>query len=689
MNSDPEATKLIPGSDEPLAGRYRLIEKIGEGGAAEVYKARDERLGRMVAIKRLRPQYTTDDASRSRFTIEARTAAGLSHPNIVDVYDFGEIPDGSMWIAMQYVEGQNLKDVLHRRGRLSAAEVVSIAQQVCAALSVAHAKGLIHRDVKPQNIMIDRAGDVRLTDFGIVKALSGPELTQTGMTFGTAAYLSPEQATGEPLSPASDIYALGCVMYEMLSGTPPFTGDNPAVVAYKQVWEQPRPLHDLVPEVPPSLESIVMRCLNKEPARRYPSTDMLAADLARMSSSFSQPTQMVPLSTSGAAAGAVAGGVAAADTPVSLEATPRAETSQPIPMPDAPEHSPQPVPPVVVQTTAPAAAMPAGVGQGTRPVSPAYGAASAAATAPPPAQNIQRAVPYDTRASRVTVVDTNRRRGSSVLVPVALLLLVLLGGLIIFAAMNGAFGGGPTPGAPATATVAEPTATLAAVVPVTPTTATLPTPTMLQPLPTDTASPAPTDTPEPVPTDTAQPVPTDTPAAIDNTPEPPSPTIPGAVTEPTATAPVVEPPPAANSITLDDNAFVGGFSNPGGYHGRTAQWVYGQGTDYSSMTAGFNIREVPRGPGALTIVGVDSEDEPKTPMRLMVNGYVLYEGPDPLPNDDQSGRDGPGNWGSYTWRIPPNLLVAGENSISIINLDPSDQINYPIFIMIDTVTITW
>jgi eukaryotic-like serine/threonine-protein kinase len=678
MNSDPDATKLIPGSDEPLAGRYRLIEKIGEGGAAEVFRARDERLDRPVAIKRLRPQFTTDEASRHRFTIEARTAAGLSHPNIVDVYDFGENPDGSMWIAMQYVEGQNLKDVLHRRGRMSAAEVVSIVQQVCSALSAAHAKGLIHRDVKPQNIMIDRAGDVRLTDFGIVKALSGPELTMTGMTFGTAAYLSPEQATGEPLSPASDIYALGCVMYEMLAGTPPFTGDNPAVVAYKQVWDQPRPLHDLVPEVPPSLESIVMRCLNKEPARRYPSTDMLAADLSTMSTSFNQPTQAVPLGSLGAAVGVgsvVAGGSAAADTPVALEVTPRAEMSQPIPMPDVPHQ----VPPVVAQTTATAAALPLGVGQATRPVAPPYNPAPAS---PPVAQ---RAVPYDTRASRVTVVDTNRRRGAGILLPLALLLLVLFGGLIIFAASNGIFGGTQPPAASPTATAAEPTATLAAVVPVTPTTATLPTPTMLQPLPTDTPSPAPTDTPEPVPTETLTPEP----VPPTDTPEPPPATVPGAVSDPTATVPVIVPPPTANSVTLEDNAFVGGFTNPGGYHNRTAQWVYGQGTDYSSMTASFNVRETPRGPGELTIVGIDSEDEPKTPMRLMVNGYVLYEGPNPLPNDDQSGREGPGNWGTYTWRLPPNLLVEGDNSISIINLDPSDQINYPIFIMIDTVTVTW
>src|SRR5205807_1803043 len=197
-------------------GRYRLLEKIGEGGAAEVFRARDERLDRIVAIKLLRPQFLSDEPSRNRFAVEAKAAAGLSHPGIVDVYDFGEGPDGTMFIAMQYVHGQNLKEIVHQRGRMPAIETVNIALQVCEALGVAHAKGLIHRDVKPQNIMIDQVGNVRLTDFGVVKALSGPALTQSGMTFGTAAYLSPEQATGAPIGPASDVYALGCVMYEML-----------------------------------------------------------------------------------------------------------------------------------------------------------------------------------------------------------------------------------------------------------------------------------------------------------------------------------------------------------------------------------------------------------------------------------------------------------------------------------------
>ena len=268
-----------------LGGRYRLLEQVGQGGTAKVFRARDQRLDRIVAVKILRRQFVHDQASRARFLNEARAAAGLAHPNIVDVYDFGEAPDGSMFIAMQFVEGQNLKDILQRRGRMTAAETVSIVRQVCGALSAAHACGLIHRDVKPQNILIDRTGHARLGDFGIVKAVSGPELTQTWMTFGTATYLSPEQATEEPIGPASDVYALGCVMYEMLSGTPPFTGDNPAVVAYKQVWEQPRPLRDLAPEVPRYLENVVMRCLQKSPRARYLTTDALSTDLSQASAS--------------------------------------------------------------------------------------------------------------------------------------------------------------------------------------------------------------------------------------------------------------------------------------------------------------------------------------------------------------------------------------------------------------------
>ncbi|MEO5952520.1 MAG: protein kinase, partial [Chloroflexia bacterium] len=501
MNQPPDgATQRI--DENLLAGRYRLIEKVGEGGAAEVFRARDQRLDRIVAIKILRRQFLHDQSSRARFINEARAAAGLAHPNIVDVYDFGEGPDGSMFIAMQFVEGQDLKEILQRRGRMTAAETVSIVTQVCAALQAAHARGFIHRDVKPQNILVDRKGHARLSDFGIVKALSGPELTQTGMTFGTAAYLSPEQATGEPIGPPSDVYALGCVMYEMLSGTPPFTGDNPAIVAYKQVWEQPRPLHSLAPEVPPSLENIAMRCLQKDPRARYPNTEVLAADLQNMGASFNQPTMSVPV------------------TPVQPQRNnpPRrnqAEISQQIPM--APQQ-PGGVPPVRAQTTTNTAGRtPVGVPQVTKQVTQA------------PAPSYPQ---YQPR----TQITTNQQ--SSARSPIV---WILLGGVILIGMSLCAFGlwgnnailgifnnATPTPTTQAILPTSTPSPTPAPLTPTStpepPTGTPLPpteTPTLAPaegptetPTDTSTPEPLPTDTPEPAPTDTPEPPPTDTPVVI-------------------------------------------------------------------------------------------------------------------------------------------------------------------------------
>ncbi|MDQ6695009.1 MAG: protein kinase [Chloroflexota bacterium] len=262
-----------------IAGRYRLLEKIGEGGAAEVFCATDERLQRRVAMKLLRSQYVQDPTWRKRFQVEARAAASLQHPNIVDVYDFGEEPDGTVFIVMPFIVGLNLREVLSVRGRLTPSETVALGRQVCMALAAAHARGLVHRDVKPQNILMDMNSTARLTDFGIVKVHDGDALTQVGIAFGTAAYLSPEQAMGSVVGALSDIYSLGCVLYEALAGRPPFTGQSPASVAYKQVWEQPMPLHDLAPGVPNSLESLVMRCLSKGPADRSTSAEVLEQEL--------------------------------------------------------------------------------------------------------------------------------------------------------------------------------------------------------------------------------------------------------------------------------------------------------------------------------------------------------------------------------------------------------------------------
>jgi serine/threonine protein kinase len=659
-------TQAFGNEQRLLAGRYELLEKIGEGGAAEVFRARDERLGRIVAIKLLRPQYTMDPQSRNRFAIEARAAARLSHSNIVDVYDFGEAPDGAMFIAMQYIEGGNLKDVLRKRGRLSPGETITIAVQVCRALSMAHAEGLIHRDVKPQNIMVDRAGDVRLTDFGVVKALSGPALTQSGMTFGTAAYLSPEQATGATIGPASDLYALGCVMYELLAGTPPFSGDNPAVVAYKQVWEQPNPLHNLAPEVPPSLEAVIMRCLNKDPDGRYPSAAALAAELERVSGAFNQPTQVVPLTV-------VANASAGAGTrPQANAHMSQAEKSQPVPIAVSPNtRRPAPVPPVRTQAT------------GTPPPQPTLstGGYQGAVSAP------------------VSTLYAKPQRRSLGWMPFAVVVLLVGLGLCGFGAMQGGIlsgfgiggaqpettptqvGGGvqvppadtPTPRPQRPTPTALSTVVVATDTPMAPPTDTPTT------VPIDTPAPAPTDTP--VPTDTPEPAPTDTPL-----PEP----LPTDTPLPPPTEPPPPVPPEGNMVTLDDTAFSGGYTRRDGrYHGRTAHWVYGQGTAYHTMVAQFVLDKVPKKEVKLVITGVDSEDERKTPMLIAINSTPIFNDLDPLPNDDQSGVEGEGNWGKSTFYFDPDLLHEGVNSLIIANLDPSDQINSPPFIMVDYATLTW
>ncbi|MEO6457693.1 MAG: protein kinase [Chloroflexia bacterium] len=669
MNSGSDnSTPMIEGG-RLLADRYRLLEKIGEGGAAEVFRAKDQRLDRIVAVKLLRPQYTYDQSSRTRFIAEAKSSASLSHANIVDIYDFGEGPDGSMFIAMQYIEGQDLKEILQKRGRLTAAETIGITRQACYALSVAHAANMVHRDVKPQNIMIDRNGNAHLTDFGIVKALSGPALTQSGMTFGTAAYMSPEQATGAPVGPTADIYSLGCVMYETLSGTPPLMGENPAVVAYKQVWEQPRPLHELVPEVLPSLEAVVMRCLNKDPARRYPSTQALAADLDSLSASFNQPTQAVSLGAA-AASGSMVGTWRPADS------RPLAQLSQAVPMPqDATLANPPPAQPVVPYNGATVTPVP-----------------RARANTGPYAPYTQPPTPI---AAGARVAEVKTRRGIPWL---PALLVALLGlGLCGFAAWQGrgllgVAGGDATP----TPTVEVPPTTQPTAQPTNvPPTATLapivigsPSPPVVDPPATDTPLP-PTETPTPPP-----PAPTDTPSPIDTpAPEPIFTPIPPEVAPtdtPVPPEPTLPPPPPdeddEGAVTLEASAFRGGFT--GTYHGESATWVYGQGTNNNTMSARFNAQGRP-GAGRLTIRGVDSEGEAKMPILIAVNDVVIFQGPNPLPNDFSNAGKGPGNWGLFTWDIPDGALKKSNNTLTISNLSSSGCTNCPAFFMLDYANLTW
>ncbi len=261
-----------------LARRYEIIRRVGVGGMADVYLAEDTQLGREVALKILHPQYAGDDSFVERFRREALSAAKLQHPNIVQIYDSGREGDFN-FIVMEYVEGESLKDHLAQEGPLEIGEACRIAREVLTALAYAHRTGLVHRDIKPGNILLSKDGKVQVTDFGIARAEAGSTMTQTGTILGTAYYLSPEQAQGLPLDGRSDIYSLGVVLYEMLTGRRPFEGDSPVSIAYKHVREMPKPPTAYREDVPRPLEAIVLTALTKKPEDRYSSAALMRRDL--------------------------------------------------------------------------------------------------------------------------------------------------------------------------------------------------------------------------------------------------------------------------------------------------------------------------------------------------------------------------------------------------------------------------
>ena len=260
--------------------RYRLKEKIGSGGMADVYIADDLLLGREVAVKVLHAQYAADPAFIQRFRHEAQAAANLNHPNIVNIYDWGNEGD-LYYIVMEYVEGRDLKDILRSEGRILPERAAEIAAEISAALQFAHRRNLVHRDIKPHNVFITDIGKVKVMDFGIAREGNGEGITQTGMVMGTPQYISPEQAQGLGVDGRSDIYSLGVVLYEMLTGQVPFDDPNPLTIAYKQVREDPMPPSVVDPEIPPTLEAIVMKAMAKNPANRFQSAQEMKADLLR------------------------------------------------------------------------------------------------------------------------------------------------------------------------------------------------------------------------------------------------------------------------------------------------------------------------------------------------------------------------------------------------------------------------
>jgi len=271
--------------DKVLDGRYRVLRRLGSGGMAVVYLAEDEELGRQVAIKMLDERHAQDQQFVERFRREASNAARLSHPNIVAIYDRGRA-EGTYYIAMEYVEGKTLKQLLVERGPTPVRVAIDYARQILAALDFAHRHGIVHRDIKPHNVIVAPDGRLKVTDFGIARSGTS-QMTEAGSIVGTAQYLSPEQARGSPVSPASDIYSVGIVLYEMLTGTVPFTGDTPLEIAMKHLSSVPEPPSTLRPEVPRALDQVVLRCLAKNPQDRYPSARDMDADLVRVAGGLS------------------------------------------------------------------------------------------------------------------------------------------------------------------------------------------------------------------------------------------------------------------------------------------------------------------------------------------------------------------------------------------------------------------
>ena len=288
-----------------LAGRYRVEDELGRGGMAKVYRGQDTVLGRTVAIKILAPQYADDPNFVTRFRREAQAAARLSNPNVVSVFDTGDEQDVH-YIVMEYVDGRTLADYLAGGSRIMPERAIDIAIDVCRALEAAHEQGVVHRDIKPGNIMITASGEVMVTDFGIARMATGQEtIEQTAAVLGTASYLSPEQAQSQPVDGRTDIYSLGCVLYEMVAGRPPFIGDSTVAVASKQVLEQPVPPSRLNRDVSPDLDAVVLRALAKNPDNRYQTAAEMRRDLERVRAG--QPVEATPLlpTTELVAAGAI------------------------------------------------------------------------------------------------------------------------------------------------------------------------------------------------------------------------------------------------------------------------------------------------------------------------------------------------------------------------------------------------
>src|SRR3954463_15364658 len=301
--------------NDTFDNRYFVTRKLGSGGMADVYLAEDRELGRPVALKLLNDRHANDDQFVERFRREAQSAAGLNHPNIVSIFDRGQT-EGTYYIAMEYLDGRTLKELLVRNGPTPVPIAIDTARQILGAIAFAHRNGIVHRDIKPHNIVVRKDGRLKVTDFGIARS-GASQMTEAGSIVGTAQYLSPEQARGAPVDARSDLYSLGIVMYEMLTASVPFTGDAPVEIAMKHLTAVPDPPSALREDIPHDLDAVVMRALAKDPEQRYGSAEEMDADLARVARgvAVSQKTE------EGMTQGVAGGGASTAATMITRPST--------------------------------------------------------------------------------------------------------------------------------------------------------------------------------------------------------------------------------------------------------------------------------------------------------------------------------------------------------------------------------
>jgi serine/threonine-protein kinase len=595
------------------AGRYTLHERVGQGSFSITYRATDLLLQRPVAVKVLRREYAVDSSFTARFDREARAAARVSHPNVVPVYDYGQ-EDGVPFIVMHYVNGPSLREYVRDEGPLMIEEALSFGRQILDGLAAIHEQGIVHRDVKPQNILIDANGVARLADFGVAFIPVEAGLTETGLTVGTAAYMAPEQASGDQVGPAADLYSTGVVLYELLTGQLPFRGDNPVQLMYRHVSETPTPPRVINRNIPLPVEAAVLRCLAKLPADRFPNAQAMQAALAGRT------------------------------TP----------------------------PPSAGQTTQRLQTTPVN-GQQRPPVQARNGPA------------IQRP-PVAARP-----VTKRRSLGPLVMLVVAIGLLSTLA--VAFTA--GAFGpfgdDGDTDsaqnGAAATATaeaglIIEPTQTE---VPATPTTENTPTP---EPTPTLEPTPEPTPeppTPEPEPSPTEPPPPTSTPEpdpTATPTPEPAGPPVEFDTPFPVSAIPPVWSQGPTAVFGRDEFVAGGAYRRIDGVlYDRPAAHLYGEGSGHQFTEVSFTVNDPPSTHIGIVVVGMDDERQAAVPIRLSLNGQVVWEGPSPFANEQ---------WTTVGWRVG-NLgwLVEGENVLRIELLTGPGELGLPPWLLLNAAQIYW